>query len=96
MLDLYYTDTITVTTATKNQWQEVTGTTIATHKCRFEFMSRLIKNMQGEDVVSSAQVFMGTDPGHDATITYNGVAYVIIKIQEMKHFSTTHYMVFLQ
>jgi hypothetical protein len=97
MLDIYYTDTVTITTPSEvDQWGEPLYPVSRSVKCRFENISRLIRNDRGEEVVSSAQVDMAENPGHDATITYGGVDYPIIKIQEMKHFSVTHYVVFLQ
>ena len=95
MINAYMNDEITLKTSTLDQWNKATyaETTI---KGRFEYKTKLIRNLQGEQVVSSARVFLADQTiGHNDKIIYGGKEYSILSIEQMKDFSTKFIRIYL-
>lgn len=89
MINAYMQDTITVSQVTYDQWGKATKSN-TTVKGRIEFRTKLVRNLQGEQVVSSAKVYLSTISGlgHEDKITYDGKEYSILNIEHVKDFST--------
>jgi RNA:NAD 2'-phosphotransferase (TPT1/KptA family) len=88
MINAYMNDTITLKTATLDQWNAATYVS-TTLRGRFEFKTKMVRNLQGEQVVSSARVYLASRAiGHNDKIVYGGKEYSILNIEEKKDFST--------
>jgi hypothetical protein len=96
MLKVYMTDDITIKTITYDQWGSP-STSSATAKGRFEFKTKLVRNIAGEQVVSSANVMLPADTviGHQDKITYVGKDYSILTIELKKDFSNRFLLIYL-
>ena len=81
-----------------DQWQEPTWSTVAV-KCRIEWASKLIRNAQGEQVVSAALVYFDSDVVGltiDDRIIIDGVEHAIMRVDKRTDFSISHYEVWIQ
>ena len=89
MIGCYMNDSITISQVTYDQWGKITKSSTSV-KGRIEFRTKLMRNLQGEQVVSSAKVYLSliTSLGHEDKITYNGKEYSILGIEEKKDFSS--------
>lgn len=97
MIDIYMTDTATVTKASGvDQWGTPLNPVSSPMTCRFEWGTRLIRNEKGEQVVSRARVLTKESIGHNDTITFGGEDYVILSIAQEKDFYGQYYVVYLQ
>lgn len=87
MMNAYFTDTITIKTVTYGIWGG--ATTVSTDlKGRFEFKTRMVRDLQGEQVVSSARVYLPIRTiGHKDKIVYESKEYSILNIEVFKDFS---------
>lgn len=87
MINAYMKDSITVKTATRDQW----GTSSyesSTIKGRFEFKTKLVRNLEGEQVVSTATLYLPLMTLlHDDKIVYESKEYSILNIEQVKDFS---------
>lgn len=87
MINAYMTDNLTLRTVTLDKWNAPTNSDVLI-KGRFEFKTKLIRNLQGEQVVSTAVVWLPlTTITHKDKIIYEGVVYSILNITEAKDFS---------
>ena len=95
MINAYMTDIITISRTTYDTWG--TATNVDTEsKGRFEFKTKLVRNMAGEQVVSSANVMLPVVTiGHQDKIIYRGVTYSILSIEEKKDFSSRFLLIYL-
>ncbi len=90
MINAYMNDTIILKTATLDQWSKVTYDS-TTLRGRFEFKTKMLRNLQGEQVVSSARVFLASRAiDHNDKISYQGIDYSIISIEQVKDFSAKY------
>lgn len=95
MLNTYMTDTITLKQVTYGTWGGTTETQVAI-KGRFEFKTKLVRNMAGEQVVSSANVIIPVMTiGHQDKITYDSKNYSILTIELKKDFSNRFILIYL-
>lgn len=95
MINAYCKDSITVKTSTRDQWGTATYTS-ATVKGRFEFKTKMVRNLQGEQVVSSANVILPLMTlTHDEKIYYGSKEYSILGIEEAKDFSNRFMRIYL-
>jgi hypothetical protein len=93
MIKAYLTDDITVRTVVYGTWGGTTPTDVVT-KGRFEFKTKLVRNLQGEQVVSSANVLLEIIVlGHKDKIIYGGVEYSILTIEIKKDFSDKYLLI---
>ncbi len=93
MLRAYSQDTIIVVYSNGNDiWGEPNALTETTMKGYIDFKTHLVRNLAGEQVVSSAIVYLmpTTTVGHDDFIKYNSIEYSIISINPGKDFSSNH------
>lgn len=80
-----------------DQWNEPEATTDATIDARVIYETRLIRDRNGEQVVSSMQVIVEDQTiGHDDKITVDGTDYDILRIQKLKDFDTRFIKVYLK
>lgn len=87
MINAYLTDQITVKTSTLDKWGTATESSQVI-KGRIDFRTKMVRNLQGEQVVSSAKVYLPTMTiGHKDKIVYNLKEYSILNIEEVKDFS---------
>ena len=88
MINAYLTDDITVVTNILGVWGEVSTHTDTVIKGRFEFKTKMVRNLQGEMVVSTGNVIIPVRViSHKDKIIYNSVTYSILGIEEIKDFS---------
>jgi len=93
LLRAYFQDTITVIYSNgTDQWGEPIAATETTMKAYIDFKTHLVRNLAGEQVVSSGIVYVmpATTIQHDDFIEYNSVRYAILKINPGKDFSSNH------
>jgi hypothetical protein len=88
MINAYLNDTITISQVTYDQWNKVTKVDTNV-KGRIEFRTKLVRNIQGEQVVSSAKVLLPLIDGlgNEDRITYEGKEYRILNVSQVKDFS---------
>jgi hypothetical protein len=87
LINAYLTDDIIIKTVTYGTWGGVT-TVSTTLKGRFEYKTRLIRDLQGEQVVSSARVYLPIRSiSHKDKIVYESKEYSILNIEVFKDFS---------
>lgn len=99
MIKSYLIDDITIKNLVSlDQWQEPTWETIAV-KGRIEWASKLIRNAQGEQVISAALVYLDSDVAGltiDDRIIIAGVEHTIMRVNKKTDFSTSHFEVWIQ
>ena len=100
MLNAYLINGISIKyLASLDQWQTPTWTTVAVN-ARVEWNDKLIRNAQGEQVVSAALVYLGGDiataPTNADRIVILGIEHTIIRVDKKQDFSTCHYEVYIQ
>lgn len=81
-----------------DQWQEPTWNSISV-KGRIEWSDRLIRNAQGEQVVSAALVYLAPDitpPTNADRIVIESIEHAIIRIDKKTDFSTSHFEIWIQ
>jgi len=87
MINAYLKDTITVSTVTLDTWGTATKAS-ATVKARFEFRTKMVRNLAGEQVISSAKVYLPIMTiTHKDKIVYLTKEYSILNIEQVKDFS---------
>jgi hypothetical protein len=95
MISAYMTDDITIQRIAYGSWGTSTPTNVAV-KGRFEFKTKLVRNMAGEQVVSSANVILPVMVlGHQDKVVYSGVTYSILTIELKKDFSNRFLLAYL-
>ena len=95
MINAYLTDDITIQRNTFGTWGTSTPTN-TTVKGRFEFKTKLVRNQNGEQVVSSANVMLPVVVlGHQDKIIYNTVTYSIIALELKKDFTNRFLLIYL-
>ncbi len=99
MIGAYLVDAVTLKHLTgRDQWQEPTWTTLALMG-RVDWSNNLVRNAQGEQVVSAALVYL---PGTVAAVTnddriiIDGVEHAIIKIEKKVDFSKSHWEIYIR
>jgi uncharacterized protein with ACT and thioredoxin-like domain len=99
MISAYLIDEIVIKNLVSlDQWNEPTWATV-TVKGRIEWASKLIRNAQGEQVVSAALVYFGSDVAGltiDDRIVIDGVEHAIMRVDKKTDFSLSHWEVWIQ
>jgi hypothetical protein len=64
-----------------NEYNEptYTGSTI---QCRFEYKRRLVRNKQGQEVISEARLFTSSPVKPDDLITHDSINWVVIAVAD--------------
>jgi hypothetical protein len=88
MIKAYLKDNIIIRKIITDQWGVATPSDI-TKKGRFEFRTKLVRNLQGEQVASTAKVFLPLlTIEHKDKIVYDSKEYSILTISVIKDFSS--------
>jgi hypothetical protein len=99
MIGAYLIDDVTIKYLTAlDQWNVPTYSTVIT-KARVEWQDKLIRNAQGEQVVSAALVYLSGDivaPTNADKIVIEGVEHVIMRVDKKTDFSVSHYEIWIQ
>ena len=99
MIGAYCIDALTIRYLTAmDQWNTPTYTNV-TVKGRVEWSNKLIRNAQGEQVVSAALVYLGGDivePTNADKIVIDGVEHAIMRVDKKTDFSMSHFECFIQ
>lgn len=94
----YMTDDITIIKyGGEDSWNEPLATTEIDVKGKIEYKTRLVRNVAGEEVVSSAKILlpekidavMYRDLMHEDVLKFDGIKHAIIAIGKPKAFSST-------
>lgn len=93
MLAIYSKDTATITRNTLDKWGEPTGTpqTIPVMG-RFELHTKIIRDIAGDEVVSTSRFLCGVPILYGDIITIDGVVYKLVSIERPKTFTQGHYV----
>ena len=95
MLSVYMTDDITIQQTARGSWGTSVPTNIAT-KGRFEFKTKLVRNISGEQVISSANVILPVIVlGHKDKIIYDSKTYSILAIEMKKDLTNRFLLIYL-
>ncbi|TCS78780.1 hypothetical protein [Tepidibacillus fermentans] len=97
MIKDYLNQTATLKTTTGyNEYGEPVSST-KTIFCRFEMKRKLVRDKQGNQVVSEATMYCIDSIGPDDRVVYNGKEYVVITVSEIVDLDgkITHYEVAL-
>lgn len=105
MITSYAVDSIAVVKWNgEDQWGEPIATTSVAAKGYIEWKTGLIRNIKGEEVVSTVRVYIplrkldksvGRALRHEDRIVVDGMERAIIAIHEPKAFNLPHYEVYL-
>lgn len=104
MISAYCIDDITIVRyASYDSWNEPLATTDIDVKGKIEYKTRLVRNLEGEEVVSSAMVRfpeeIDTDLGrgliHEDMLKFDDIEHVILRIDKPKAFSNPIYEVYI-
>lgn len=98
MIETYFNDTIThLVAGTPDQWGVVAYTEVS-RRCRIEYKTRLVRNQQGEQVVSNVRVFFASDVTvtHADKFNLDGADRSILRIDKPSSFATQYVQMDLQ
>jgi len=104
MISAYCVDDITVVRyGGYDSWNQPLATTDVDVKGKIEYKTRLVRDLEGEEVVSSAMVrfpeSIDTDLGraliHEDMLKFGGVEHAILRIDKPKAFSNPIYEVYI-
>lgn len=99
MIGAYLIDSISIKyLAALDQWNTPSYTTVAV-KARVEWQDKLIRNAQGEQVISAALVYLAGDivaPTNADRIIIDGIEHVIMRVDKKTDFSVSHWECFIQ
>jgi hypothetical protein len=99
MIGAYLIDDVTIKyLAGLDQWNTPTYSTVAV-KARVEWTNRLIRNGQGEQVISAALIYLAGDiiaPTNADRIVIEGVEHIIMRVDKKTDFSKSHYEAWIQ
>lgn len=95
MINAYITDTITLKRRVYGTWGGATDTE-STIKGRFEFKTKMTRNLQGEQVVSTANVILPLmSIEHKDKIVFESKEYTILAIERRKDFNSRFLLIYL-
>jgi len=97
MISAYLVDSIIIMkSGGVDEWGEPLPPTETSVKGRIEYKTKLIRDIAGEEVVSSAMVyFEDRDLDHEDKLKFNDVEHVILRIDKPKACSTPHLEVYI-
>ena len=99
MISAYLVDDISIKYLTGlDQWNVPTYSIVAV-KARVEFRNQLIRNAQGEQVVSGALVYLAGDivaPTTADRVVIEGVEHIIMRVDKKTDFSVSHFEVWIK
>jgi hypothetical protein len=99
MIQAYLVDDIVIRyLATLDPWNTATYTDVAV-KARVVWSNKLIRNTQGEQVISAALVYLDGDITaltNADRITIGGLEHAIMRVDKKTDFSTSHYEIWIQ
>jgi len=99
MIGAYLIDSISIKYLTVlDQWNTPTYSLVAV-KARVEYQNKLIRNAQGELVVSGSLVYLAGDivaPTTADRIIIDGIEHAIMRVDKKTDFSTSHFEVYIQ
>lgn len=99
MIEAYLIDDIAIKYLTAlDQWNTPTYSTV-TLKARVEWQDRLIRNAQGEQVVSAALVYLAGDivaPTNADRIIIEAIEHAIMRVDKKTDFSMSHWEIYIQ
>jgi len=89
MINAYLNDELTISQVVYDQWGTATKTE-TTVRGRIEFRTKLVRSLSGEQVISSAKVYLPLTEGlgSEDKVTYREKEYDILNIEEVKDFSS--------
>jgi len=94
MMNVYFTNDISIRRIVYGTWGGVASDTTTAYKGRFIFETKMVRNLQGEMVVSSAYVMLPIMAlEHKDKIIYDGKEYSILGIERKKDFSNRYLLV---
>ena len=97
MIDLYLNQTVTLKSKSSvNAYNESTYTS-STIKARFEYKRKMVRNRQGEEVISEASVYTTTQVKPDDVINFDSVDWQVITVENCVDLNgnVNHYEVML-
>lgn len=98
MIGSYMVDTLTIVRhATLDQWNEPGTATLELTTGYIEWGSKLVRNLQGEQVVAAARVWLEYDSTltHEDKIRIDGVDHSILQIETHKDFEARATVVYI-
>jgi hypothetical protein len=99
MIGAYLVDSISIKYLTAlDQWNKPTYSTVAV-MARVEWQDKLIRNAQGEQVVSGALVYLAGDitvPTTMDKVVLDGKDHVIMRVDKKTDFSVSHWECYIQ
>ena len=97
MISAYLVDSITILKSLgTDEWGEPLPPTEISVKGRIEYKTKLIRDIAGEEVVSSAMVYLeNRDLGHEDKLKFDDIEHVILRIDKPKAFSNPHLEVYI-
>lgn len=97
MIDEYLMDSIKIKTSTLDEWGEPGEVTTVTVKGRFEYKTQLVRNVYGEEVVSSGFIYLKDKAlSHEATLEYDGDDFAIVTIHHERDFDNKFLKVYVK
>ena len=97
MIGSYTNETVTISVpGAKDKWGEPGASATETVKARVEEGNYIIRNTEGQDMISNIRVFLKARTlEYDYKFTYSGQEYSIARIEHLKEFRTVYILVYL-
>jgi len=79
---------------TFDKWNEPSETVQSDIRCRYIRHHKLIRNIEGEEILSSGKFFFesSVNIGHEDIIRFNGVKYSVVEIRRVQNSSALHHI----
>lgn len=92
MIDAYLTDTVTIVRVTLDGFNHGARATVATPKAFIQNVRRVVRVPAGQDVLSSANVFVkaNVDVRPTDLIQIDGIDHAILRIDKARDFAIDH------
>jgi hypothetical protein len=94
----YFVDTFKLMTKDHDKWNEVDAITETTTPCYIKWGTRMVKDINGSDVLAKAVIFCADDAdvSYDDRIKIGTVEYSIIQIDHKMAFNDPHLEITIQ
>ena len=96
-MNVYFNDDIGLKRIVFGTWGGIVSSSTTSLKARFVYETKMVRNLQGEQVVSSAYVMLPVVyVEHADKIIYESKEYNIIGIEKKRDFTTRFYIITLE
>ena len=79
---------------TFDKWNEPTETVQSNIKCRYMRHHKVVRNVEGEEVLSTGKFFLdaSVNISHEDIIRFNDIKYSVIEVREVQNSAALHHI----